>query len=125
MTKYLGTGVPFSTGIDVSAQKPLDSRTVASNIAERDAIPDVQKYVGLTVFVEDNLTEYRWIGDRWIESNVTKESIMNDLPAVAKSGSYNDLVDKPSVKIVMGKDEPENIDEVGLWLNVIDDDSNQ
>ena len=27
--------------------------------------------------------------------------------------------------IVMGKDEPENIDEVGLWLNVIDDDSNQ
>ena len=38
---------------------------------------------------------------------------------------YNDLVDKPSVKIVMGKDEPENIDEVGLWLNVIDDDSNQ
>ena len=50
---------------------------------------------------------------------------MNDLPAVAKSGSYNDLVDKPSVKIVMGKDEPENIDEVGLWLNVIDDDSNQ
>ena len=70
-------------------------------------------------------TRYRWIGDKWIESVVTKESIMNDLPDVAKSGSYNDLVDKPSVKIVMGKEKPENIDEVGLWLNVIDDDLNQ
>lgn len=125
MTKYFGTGVPFSTGIDVSAQKPLDSRTVASTIAERDAIPDVQKYVGLNVFVEENLTEYRWVGDKWIEPLVSKESIMNDLPDVAKSGSYNDLVDKPSVKIVMEKDEPESIDEVGIWFNVIDDDSNQ
>ena len=120
MAKYFGAGIPLSTGFDVSAQRPLDSRLIAATIEERDAIPDIQKYLGMQVFVEENSITYQWLGDEWNTFGTNSDTVIENLATVATSGSYNDLVNKPANKVVMAEDEPTELAEVGVWLDVVD-----
>lgn len=110
-----GKGIVVASGFDLSAKSPLDSRSIVNTIEERDAhVKGNRVYPGMTVFVLDEQKEYRYTGTQWIE-------ILNDLNAVhthnnkdvldnitaldistwnAKSdfsGSYNDLIDKPTI----------------------------
>lgn len=56
-----GTGIPLITGFDLAVQEALDHRVVKSTIEERDAMPDIQLYEGLVVYVENNNTNYQLI----------------------------------------------------------------
>ena len=51
--KYFGKGISVGSGFDLGANLPLDNRTVAATIVERDSIPAIQLYKGLTVYVEE------------------------------------------------------------------------
>lgn len=50
----LGTGIEIPNNFDLNSPLPLDSRTIAATIAERDAIPLVARYVGMFCKVLDN-----------------------------------------------------------------------
>ena len=55
----LGKGIKLSTGFDLNAKSPLDSREWFKTIAERDALPDINLYVGLRCFVEETKHNYQ------------------------------------------------------------------
>lgn len=56
--KYFGKGISVGSGFDLGANLPLDNRTVAATIVERDSIPAIQLYKGLTVYVEEEQKTY-------------------------------------------------------------------
>ncbi len=66
-------GIPLSSQFNLSAQLPLDSRIVVSNITERDAIDSVQRYEGLQCYVTADSKNYQLVGGidnlNWVELN--------------------------------------------------------
>lgn len=56
----MGNGITITTGFDVSAQLPLDTRTVVKTIDDLYAIPMDVIYMGLLVYVIDENKLYQW-----------------------------------------------------------------
>ena len=110
-----GKGIVLTTGFDLGAKTPLDSRSVVNTIAERDAhVSGNRAYAGMSVYVLENQKEYRYTGTEWVEilndlsavhehinknvlDNITLEDISNWNAKSDFSGSYNDLTDKPTI----------------------------
>ena len=108
MAKYFGQGIPLTASFDLSGQKPLDARDVVETIAERDAMPAIQKYEGMRVFVVETKLTYQLINtdgvESWVKFGTNSDTVIANLAAVATSGSYNDLKNKPALNCV-GQDE--------------------
>ena len=64
-------GIPLALGFDVGSAIPLDTRSVAPDIAARDAIPSGVRYEGMIVYVEEEQVTYQLAGgttnDFWVE----------------------------------------------------------
>lgn len=86
---YFGKGISVGSGFDLGANLPLDNRTVAATIAERDTIPTIQLYKGLQVFVQEDSTVYVLVD--FAEDGTTKT--WNKLASTTESGSAVDIVD--------------------------------
>lgn len=56
----MGNGITITTGFDVSAQLPLDARTVVKTIADLHAMPMDVVYMGLLVYVIEDNKLYQW-----------------------------------------------------------------
>lgn len=67
MAKFFGNGIKLSSGFDLNAQSPLDNRTVATTLEELEAMPEVQRYNGLMVFVESESAYYGLIAGTWVK----------------------------------------------------------
>ena len=65
--KYFGSNIPLSAGFDPAAQRPLDARTVVEKYSDLVTIPDIQKFKGLKVYVEEQEKYYFWNGTSWKE----------------------------------------------------------
>lgn len=65
MAKYFGKGIPVASGFDLNAKAPLDARTVALNLEELNAMPDIQRYDGLMVYVESEERNYQLVNGAW------------------------------------------------------------
>lgn len=59
---YFGQGIPVSAGFDLGSPKPLDARTVAANLEELQAMPEVRRYTGLSVYVVSEKCKYVFNG---------------------------------------------------------------
>lgn len=110
-----GKGIVLTTGFDLGAKTPLDSRSIVNTIAERDAhVSGNRAYAGMSVYVLENQKEYRYTGTEWVEilndlnavhehtnknvlDNITLKDISNWNAKSDFSGSYNDLTDKPTI----------------------------
>lgn len=62
---FFGQGIPLSASFDLGSPKPLDARTVVNSKEELEQMPEVRKYIGLTVFVVEEKKKYTWVGDEW------------------------------------------------------------
>ena len=120
MAKYFGQGIPLTASFDLSGQKPLDARDVVETIAERDAMPAIQKYEGMRVFVVETKLTYQLIKtdgvESWVKFGTNSDTVIANLAAVATSGSYNDLKNKPALNCV-GQDEEPTDGTVRLWVD--------
>lgn len=118
--KYFGKGISVGSGFDLGANLPLDNRTVAATIAERDLIPAIQLYKGLPVYVESEqktyiLTSFDADGSNRIWKTVGEEiQVVNSLDSVsavaalsaAQGKVLKDLIDnKPSAEYSVVKAE--------------------
>jgi hypothetical protein len=65
--KYFGTNIPVAAGFDLAAQRPLDAREVVAKYTDLETIPDIQKFAGLRVYVEEQKKFYFWNGSAWKE----------------------------------------------------------
>lgn len=63
-------GIVLSSNFTVNAGLPLDSRSIVNDIAERDLIPNIQRYEGMEVYVkdikekfqlQDGITNLHWV----------------------------------------------------------------
>ncbi len=65
---FFGKGIPLTSGFDLSAKSPLDSRLVVDTIKERDDhVKNNRAYFGMHVFVVAELKEYIYTGVDWKE----------------------------------------------------------
>ena len=63
--KYFGSNIPVAAGFDLAAQRPLDAREVVAKYSDLATIPDIQKYAGLKVYVEEQKKYHFWDGSTW------------------------------------------------------------
>lgn len=77
---FFGKGIPLTSGFDLSAKSPLDSRLVVDTKEDRDNhVKNNRAYIGMTVFVIADLKEYVYIGNNtWVESLNTDSDINVD-----------------------------------------------
>lgn len=74
-----GKGVIYTAGIDLSAQKPLDSRISVQTRSERDAHATMNRaYEGMKVYVVDDSTTYTYKNGNWVV-DLDADAIVNDL----------------------------------------------
>ena len=55
-------GIAISSNFDVQTALPLDSRLVVADPTARDAIPALQRYEGMIVYVQSELTNFQLVG---------------------------------------------------------------
>lgn len=110
-----GKGIVLASGFDLSAKSPLDTRSVVNTIAERDEHElNNRAYAGMTVYVIENETEYRYNGYEWVKTSIDlsdvhtheNKEVLDGISLAdinrwnAKSdfsGSYLDLTDTPTI----------------------------
>jgi hypothetical protein len=65
--------IPLGSNFGLTSGIPLDNRTVKADLTERDAIPAVSRYEGLTVYVESEEVVYTLVGgitnSDWVEGS--------------------------------------------------------
>lgn len=61
MFKYDGKGINIITGFDLTAQAPLDSRSVVESLSALKSLPTNRLYEGLDVYVIENKTKYTYV----------------------------------------------------------------
>ncbi len=71
----IGKGIKLSTGFDLNSQSPLDNREVFETIEERDALPSINLYEGLTCYVKETKENYQYIDGNWTIKNSGIERI--------------------------------------------------
>ena len=83
----------------------------------------------ITVLPQTKSTNNTNVNGRTLVEILSEDVAYNsNLSAVAKSGNYEDLTNKPDIKIVMSNEEPENLDGLLMWLDITntkDDNSNE
>ena len=133
-------GIPLSANFNLNAQVPLDDRQFAFTIADRDAIPEIRRWEGMTVFVaEGEGITYQLKGgitnEHWTKFGASAAEDVDGLHAVATSGDYRDLENTPTklsefdndtkyitleevpTDIAYGVDEPSD-EHKNLWFDV-------
>ena len=94
----IGKGIKLSTGFDLNSQSPLDNREVFETIEERDALPSINLYEGLTCYVKETKKNYQYVDGDW----------------TTKSGGIE--------RISYGDTEPSDGD-ILLWIDTTDNSS--
>jgi uncharacterized protein YoxC len=93
----IGNGIVITTGFDVSAQLPLDSRTVVQTTADLANIPEDYRYEGLLVFVidgeEDGNKLYQWKRNLDADGNLSTEYSWGPIEAEVSAKELFDLLE--------------------------------
>ena len=66
MANSFGKGIAMNCGFDMGSQELVDNRGRFDTLAERDALEEIKRAVGLQVFVRETDTVYVWNGKEWI-----------------------------------------------------------
>ena len=62
-----GKGITVTSGFDLSAKAPLDSRLIAETLDElQEHIDNNRAYEGMMVYVKETQLTYQYLGERWM-----------------------------------------------------------
>ena len=75
--EFYGKSIPITSGFDLGAKSPLDTRSIVNTIEERDAhVTGNRVYEGMKVYVLAEKKEYRYDGNDWEEvGGITDEQL--------------------------------------------------
>lgn len=72
--EFYGKSIPITSGFDLGAKSPLDTRSIVNTIEERNAhVTGNRVYEGMKVYVLAEKKEYRYNGNDWEEVRGTTE----------------------------------------------------
>ena len=81
-----GKGITVTSGFDLGAKAPLDSRLIAETLDElQEHIDNNRAYEGMMVYVKETQLTYQYLGERWMVftrgsgSSGSTSIIVNDL----------------------------------------------
>ena len=99
----LGKGIKLSTGFDLNSQSPLDNREVFETIEERDALPSINLYEGLTCYVKETKENYQYIDGNWTIKNggIERISYGDTEPSDGDILLWIDTTDNSSIENVL------------------------
>ena len=87
--EFYGKGISITSGFDLSAKLPLDTRSVVNTIAERDAhVTNNRVYEGMKVYVIETKKEYIYDGKEWKE-NQTNNIEISSIPKIDDKTTSN------------------------------------
>ena len=104
----LGKGITITTGFDLAAQLPLDSRTVVHDIDQLKALPADRVYLGLLVFVISENKLYQWKYNLEDDGVLSEEPDWGPIEAEVSAKEIDDLseidfVNTPSLQLEKNK----------------------
>ena len=75
--EFYGKSIPITSGFDLGAKSPLDTRSIVKTIEERNAhVTGNRAYEGMKVYVLAEKKEYRYNGNDWEEvGGITDEQL--------------------------------------------------
>ena len=99
----IGKGIKLSTGFDLNSQSPLDNREVFDTIEERDALPSINLYEGLTCYVKETKENYQYIDGNWTIKNggIERISYGDTEPSDGDILLWIDTTDNSSIENVL------------------------
>ena len=99
----IGKGIKLSTGFDLNSQSPLDNREVFETIEERDALPSINLYEGLTCYVKETKENYQYIDGNWTIKNggIERISYGDTEPSDGDILLWIDTTDNSSIEDVL------------------------
>ena len=99
----IGKGIKLSTGFDLNSQSPLDNREVFETIEERDALPSINLYEGLTCYVKETKENYQYIDGNWTIKNggIERISYGDTEPSDGEILLWIDTTDNSSIENVL------------------------
>ena len=99
----IGKGIKLSTGFDLNSQSPLDNREVFETIEERDALPSINLYEGLTYYVKETKENYQYIDGNWTIKNggIERISYGDTEPSDGDILLWIDTTDNSSIENVL------------------------
>lgn len=101
----IGKGIKLSTGFDLNSKAPLDNRTVFKTVEERDSLPSINLYEGLSCYVIEEDKNYQYRKGSWIDHvNEIKEMLQEKIDDVVLTENnvlefYADGVLKKSIQL--------------------------
>jgi gas vesicle protein len=104
----LGKGITITTGFDLAAQLPLDSRTVVHDIDQLRALPSDRVFLGLLVFVISENKLYQWKYNLDDDGVLSEEPSWGPIEAEVSAKEIDDLskidfVNTPSLQLEKNK----------------------
>lgn len=99
----IGKGIKLSTGFDLNSQSPLDNREVFETIEERDTLPSINLYEGLTCYVKETKENYQYIDGNWTIKNggIERISYGDTEPSDGDILLWIDTTDNSSIENVL------------------------
>ena len=99
----IGKGIKLSTGCDLKSRSPLDNREVFETIEERDALPSINLYEGLTCYVKETKENYQYIDGNWTIKNggIERISYGDTEPSDGDILLWIDTTDNSSIENVL------------------------
>ena len=106
----MGTGITITTGFDLGAQKPLDSRIVVKNMTDLKAMPKDKIYLGLLVHVIDDNKLYQWKYNLDENGELSKEPDWGPIEAEVSTKDISnlseiDFANTPSLQLQKNKND--------------------
>lgn len=115
---YYGKGIKVTSGFDLGAMLPLDSRIVVNTIAERNAhVTNNRVYEGMIVYVIEEQTNYQYINSTWVElkAGSTTVNVIDSLT----STNTSEALSANQGRILKEQIDEQNVEVVGR-LNSIE-----
>lgn len=105
-----GNGIVISSGFDLGAKSPLDSRIIVNTIEERDLhVTENRAYEGIVIFVNSDKKTYQLVNNTWEEFGFNETKLQPHIePIIANVSQNKSDIDKLKTDVAAVDDKITN-----------------
>lgn len=144
--EFYGKGIKITSGFDLGAKSPLDTRSIVNTIEERDAhVVGNRAYIGMKVYVLSEAKEYLYNGTDWEEvggisdeelqqltvaynhsqtAHITEEYVNQAISEAHENIQLDNYVTKEefdSLEQIQTSESRPTDEDISIWIDISDD----